>query len=162
MKAVRPILYLDVDGVLWDFRHPEAGSAAAAEGIAEFMDFVLSRFEVRWLTYWAPTGSMDDAGIQRLEEHTGLSRAIWTQVRASRGFTGTKARGISWAEYRAGRPFVWVDDDVGAADLDYLRRQDCLGNLFLTDVLKDADALLKTLARLRSWIKSECSSAGQS
>ena len=154
LNAVRPVLYLDIDGVLWDFRHPEAGPAAAAEGIAEFMDFVLSAFEVRWLTYWAPTGSMDDSGIQRLEEHTGLSPAIWTQVRASRGFSGTKVRGISWDEHQGGRPFVWVDDDVGAADLEYLRRRGYLDALFLTDVLVDPHALYKTLAHLKRWVES--------
>lgn len=144
-----PVLYLDIDGVLWDFRRPFAGIDAAADGIEEFVEFAWPRFEVRWLTYWAPEGTMPEDAVARLVACTGVPASVWQQVRPSLPLSGSKATGIRWSEHREGRPFVWLDDDPGPADLALLESNGFETSWIQVDILADPRALVRATEVLR-------------
>ena len=153
--AMPPVLYLDIDGVLWDFRRPWDGIDAAADGIEEFIELVWPRFEVRWLTYWAPRGTMSDDALARLAGCTGIPSSVWRQVAPSQPFSGTKATGITWPEHREGRPFVWLDDDPSPADHALLESNGCETSWIPVDVLADPKALVHATELIRTVVLPE-------
>lgn len=66
----KPVLYLDVDGVLWDLPRDVNGKHCAstpigAKGVREFIHFALEHFEVRWCTTWAMGGYMRPETLDR-------------------------------------------------------------------------------------------------
>ena len=158
---MKPVLYLDVDGVLWDIQRrlkddPKAvvGSdpttfACAANGLEEFLEYVLEKFEVRWCTTWAMGGSMPEHSMLLLKEHTGVSVDTWAQVQPSLGWYDYKSENINWNEYHGGREFAWIEDDLLEEEIHTLERNGCIDNYFHTDVFEDSDALIKTLAKLK-------------
>lgn len=158
---MKPVLYLDVDGVLWDIQQrlkddptisvtsDPTTFACGANGLEEFVEYMLEKFEVRWCTTWAMHGVMRDEDLQRLEDHTGIPTDAWAQVKPSLGWVTFKHQNIDWTEFREGREFVWVEDGLLEEELQMLRVFQCLDNYYYTDVFEDADALVKTLAKLK-------------
>jgi len=158
---MKPVLYLDVDGVLWDLR-PDAShlvsttdNAKGANGLREFLDLAFEHFEVRWCTCWAMSGIMRPEGRETLEKYTGISFSEWAQIRPSLGFSKFKHETIDADEHRAGRPFVWVEDGLMPQEHQWLRGNHWSDRYFHTDVFEDADALVKTTARLRDWLAAQ-------
>ena len=155
---MKPVLYLDVDGVLWDLPRDQQGHICSdqpcgARGIQEFIEFVLENFEARWCTAWALRGRMYADGLERLAEYTGISSHLWAQVFPSRGWLHHKHECIDAEEHREGRLFVWVEDDLTQPEHQWLRGNDWQDRYFYTDVFEDPDALLKTLEKLKLWIQ---------
>lgn len=158
---MKPVLYLDVDGVLWDIQQrlkddssiivaqDPTTFACAANGLDEFLDYVLEKFEVRWCTSWAMSGTMHPDVMERLKEHTGVPVEIWSMVRPSLGWINFKHQNMDWTEIRQGREFAWVEDELLEEELEMLRVFQCLDNYYYTDVFEDADDLIKTTAKLK-------------
>lgn len=159
--SAKPVMYLDVDGVLWDI-HPDAKPgdakvAKGANGVAEFMDFAHEHFEVRWCTTWAMSGRMHPETRDRLVEHTGVPFHIWSRVRSSLGFQREKHDNIDAEMHReTGRPFVWVEDELTEEDHQWLRGNHWADRYFLTNVFTDPDSLKKTHAKLETWLDAIC------
>ena len=75
---MKPILYLDVDGVLvgfpefysaeWWKQHPEG---IAAYRVKNCLMWLTDNFEVRWLTAWVSKGSMHPSRIEDLQRVLG-------------------------------------------------------------------------------------------
>ncbi len=158
---MKPVLYLDVDGVLWDIQQrlkddpkiivasDPTTFACAANGLEEFLEYALEKFEVRWCTTWAMRGVMHPDTMERLKEHTGVPVETWNKVHSSLGWVTFKHQNVDWNEYREGREFVWVEDELLEEELQMLRGNHALDNYYLTDVFEDADALVKTTAKLK-------------
>ena len=158
---MKPVLYLDVDGVLWDIQQRVKDDptiivasdpttfACAANGLEEFLEYALEKFEVRWCTTWAMNGTMRPDTMQLLEDHTGISVETWAKVQPSLGWINFKHQNMDWTEIRQGRQFIWVEDELLEEELEMLRVFQCLDNYYYTDVFEDADALFKPLAKLK-------------
>lgn len=153
----KPVLYLDIDGVLWDVDVPiwelvREFLPRGANGIQDFMDFALSEFEVRWCTTWAPLGYLAQKDLTKLAAHTGIGEATWSKVQRSKGWRNYKYENLNEAEHLGGRPFAWVEDGLVPAELLWLAERDWLPNYLHTDVFENPDALIQTTEELKRWL----------
>ena len=162
-RAERPVLYLDIDGVLWDVDQTSPAGigygARGARGIGIFVKFALEHFEVRWCTMWAPSGTLHMEGRETLAQHTGIPASTWARVRSSKGHVRFKHETIDHAEHLAGRPFVWVEDGLLPEEHQWLRGNGWQDRYFHTDVFADPDALVKTT--LHALPSGTCPEEGQ-
>ena len=147
ISAEAPVIYLDVDGVLWDLRPGAPRIAGPAEwakganGCRAFIDWALAHCEVRWCTTWALSGRMDAQHLERLAVYTGIPTSVWSRVRPSRGWRSDKTEAIAWEEHRAGRPFAWLEDGLLPRELEALADHGFLDAYVHVDVFRDPDAL---------------------
>jgi hypothetical protein len=150
-------MFLDVDGVLWDFPPGEGFGEppVAARGVSEFFDFAMEHFEVRWLTWWAPTGTMDHQSIYDLSMLIGVPMQVLMEVGSVRPWAdrGYKHVALDPDEIQR-RPWVWVEDLVHPLDVEWIGQNGHIESLFVTNVLEDRDALVNTLGALRKWLDS--------
>ena len=143
---MKPILYLDVDGVLWV---PERlTTRKPAPGLRDFMNFILLHYEVRWCTSWAISGTMSPTNLEYLSEITELPVELWLQVQPSLPWDNFKTEAIDWKEIDAGRPFVWVEDGLLPEEEEILHERSIYDWFYYTNVLEDKTALLKTWGEL--------------
>jgi hypothetical protein len=125
---MRPVLFLDVDGPLIPFGGPGYGPPATARiRQAARANPLLERLDPRhgaWLAalpcdlVWATTWGADaNEVIAPLLDLPSLPVADWPDDDPA-GPVHWKTRGlVAWA---AGRAFVWVDDEITAADRDWV------------------------------------------
>lgn len=152
---MKPILYLDVDGVLWDIVDPPDPTAikpywaGPANGLEEFLEYAFRVFEVRWCTTWAMSGAMHPEPMANLYGHTKVPIETWQKVQPSKGWYDYKHENIDWDEIIAGREFAWVEDGLCTAEHETLRELGFTQSYYYTDVFDDPDALIKTTARLQ-------------
>ncbi|CAL9559233.1 HAD domain-containing protein [Streptomyces sp. MD20-1-1] len=122
----RPLLFLDVDGPLIPFGapHPPPPAATADDGnpLLARLDPALGarllalRCSLVWATTWREEAN--DVVAPRL----GLPRLPvldWPEA------DEPGPRGLHWktrplVEWAGGRPFVWVDDEIGAVDRQWV------------------------------------------
>ncbi|GII59802.1 hypothetical protein Pth03_81910 [Planotetraspora thailandica] len=159
---VRPLILVDVDGVLnpsrrsslhyrrhlcavggqvykvlLDRRHGARLSSLARDTEAELV----------WATTWEEHANVEIApriGLPRLPVITV------TTDPTSRAGENFKTRGV--ADYVDGRPFVWFDDSLGAADHEYLRAHEGVGDFLLVDVDPRYGLTEDHLAQAREWL----------
>lgn len=155
---MKPVMYLDIDGVLWDVDLQKVPGRIAmddaykgANGVAGFMEWVLARFEVRWLTAWAMKGHLDAEDLELLARYTAVPVDVWAQVKPNLGWRQDKCQGISWGEHlQEGRPFVWIEDGLTPSETQTLQANGLLHRYYHTDVFADPNALIKTQALIAS------------
>lgn len=111
----KPILYLDVDGVLIRFRedrtrmHYEMHKGGfPANRVGDFLKWIDENFEVRWLTCWAMRGMLNDYSKTRLEAILWETIPDWHNPKSWAG-TGEKVLGIDYDDTRA---WFWLDDET--------------------------------------------------
>jgi len=155
----RPVLYLDVDDTLVTFnkvvlerlagenRGPWINGihdVVAAPGAGDFLRWALDVFEVRWLTAWCPRGIMGTEDATRLGKALGVSVETLIAIRGIPWMHGLdKTTGIDWSEFRQGRPFVWVEDDLLPSELRTLDDMGALHCYRRCNVTEDIGALQK-------------------
>lgn len=119
--AERPLLFLDVDGPLIPFGSPTVAAVPVDTGnplLARLDPRVGARLmalgcDLVWATTW-----MEEANTV-VAPRIGLPRLPvleWPDAD-----TGGTPRGLHWktrpvVEWAAGRPFIWVDDEISAMD----------------------------------------------
>jgi len=135
---VRPMLFLDIDGVL--LRRRNSGMFDAFElapGCLEFLEWATGRFRCLWLTTRARTGWPD--GIRRAFRSAGavLDEPRWAilDLIGSAPWTAHKCEAIDPKS-----DFWWIDDDPTAHDRGWLRAHGCEDRLIeiSTDTYPDA------------------------
>jgi hypothetical protein len=154
---MRPVLFLDIDGVCngWTGNeadlHPEYfGALCRVPGATEFFRWAVGRFEVRWLTAW----SVNNAGAMREERVPELAWLLGVEedeIRAVRSapWDGTdKTTGIRAVIGESGREWIWLDDDRMERELASLEAMGATDRLIHVDCLKDVRALEKAHAGL--------------
>ena len=146
MKAERPLLLLDVDGVLSPFGCPD-GYVPIDEGVSCYSPENIARlrrlaeaFDLVWATMWehvanevmAPIHELSPLPVVEFDEGGELDMEEHVKLPAIRRFVGE-------------RPFVWIDDDIplGARGWASVRRSPTLllettPNVGLTDEITRA------------------------
>ncbi|GAA2298658.1 HAD domain-containing protein [Nonomuraea roseoviolacea subsp. roseoviolacea] len=124
-SADRPLLFLDVDGTLLPFgTPPDAAAPRPAVPLPPGSNPLLSRIDPRhgprlaalpcdlvWATTWM--GEANEV-ISPLLGLPALPVVDWPDPSGQEGPLHWKTPGlVGWA---AGRPFVWVDDEITGAD----------------------------------------------
>lgn len=107
----RPVVYLDIDDVLirWEGHHREAASHAA-----EFVRFLLQRFEVRWISSWCPEGTMREDRLVRLGDMLNLDPDELRPIRNPRAFEPEpfgRPPKYQAVDLEEARPWFWIEDE---------------------------------------------------
>lgn len=136
----RPVLYLDLDDTMVAWAE---GKPHPAHGVEPFLSWAFERFEVRWLTSWAPTGCMEPRLVDDLAKLTGISGERLRSIRGLDWEGGSKVDGIAWLEHAVlGRPFLWIEDaTIKDAYLELLERHGWLDRYRRCDVSREPDAV---------------------
>ena len=123
LPDIRPILFIDVDGVLLRRQKPGIFDVFdLAPGCLEFLEWATARFRCFWLTSRARTGWPD--GIRRAFRAAGavLAEPRWAilELIESAPWTAHKCEAID-----PNSDFWWIDDDPTAHDRGWLRAHGC-------------------------------------
>lgn len=145
-ETMKPILYLDVDGVI--LTHEKRTQLGPALGLKDFMHFALEHFEVRWCTSWAISGVMSPKNLEDLVNITKLPIDIWMKIKPSLPWQNYKTEAIDWDEIKQGRPFVWLEDGILPEEEEKLHNLGYFHCYYFTDVIADKNALLETWGEL--------------
>jgi hypothetical protein len=127
---IQPDIYLDIDGVLL------ANDKYAADGAAEFIEYVLTRYPNT--TYWLTTHCNGDASapvnhISHLFDDKTIQ--LLKRIKATSWQTA-KTRGIDFS-----KPFLWFDDDLFFEEEQTLLQNGVLDNLIEVDLAKNPSQL---------------------
>lgn len=147
---MKPILYLDIDGVILTYKR--LTQLGPALGLKDFMRFALEHFEVRWCTSWAISGVMSPTNLDDLANLTKLPVETWMRVQPSLPWHNYKTEAIDWDEIKNGRTFVWLEDGILPEEEEKLHELGYFHCYYHTDVVEDKNALLNTWGEL---VKSE-------
>lgn len=143
----RPVLYVDLDDTLVSW---STGEPRGAPGADRFVRWALDRFEIRWLTTWAPSGRMDAKLLGDLCKLIGVSTEELRRIRGLSWEGGSKLDGIAWLEHLVlGRRFVWIEDEsLPDHALDFLVRHGFRKCFHHCDVTREEGALRRLHRRL--------------
>ena len=128
-RARYPLLFLDVDGPLLPFggsRELEPGDDASTAHLARIDRSVGLRLaalpcELVWATAWEDDANTEIAPLIGLPQ---LPVVNWPPSSDDREQVDERF-GLHWktralVDWAAGRPFVWVDDEITGADRDWV------------------------------------------
>jgi hypothetical protein len=137
---VRPILFLDVDGVLLRRRHPGIFDAFdLAPGCLEFLEWATFRFRCFWLTSRARLGWQD--GVRRAFRGAGavLDDPRWAVLDLIKpaAWTIDKSEALD-----PNSGFWWADDAPTMQDRGWLRARGCEDRLIEINTDTNPDALM--------------------
>lgn len=157
-------MYLDVDDTLISF--PPLGGdearafylanpkGAPANEVENFLKFSISNFDVRWLTMWCPSGDMHPERMRELADILKVDRGLVWFIRNPMSFwwpkgDDLKTNGINWDEHAAGKPWVWVEDEILYKERELLRGRKCLDNYIPCNVSLNANRLVEVMEILK-------------
>ena len=148
MPSVRPLLFLDVDGTLLPFAPPpwvppwEPGTPYP---LLSHLDRRLGtrllalECDLVWATTWTDGANLEIAPLLDLPL---LPVVEWPDVNEPKD--GRHWKTATLVEWAAGRPFIWVDDEITATDREWVRevhgehallhRVDCIVGLVDADL----------------------------
>lgn len=124
MQDVRPILFLDVDGVIntcgsalteVEVRTTVEGYPATVPvGAADRVSRLLEAFDPVWLTTWEDRAHRCWAHLIGVDPEPEWPHVKWRRARLDDYWGGSKIEGMdAWLAERGwlDRPWVWIDDD---------------------------------------------------
>lgn len=159
--GLRPVLYLDVDDTLLTFSEDawagrgligNPNEMVAGDGARELVEWALEHMEVRWLTWWCPSGVMQREAAARLGRALDVEPTLLETIRGlpwMSGRMGLKVNGIDWTEHAAGREWFWVEDDLLPLEVEELEQRKCADRYIHCNVTRDPSAIRKAFATLR-------------
>lgn len=159
----KPVLFLDVDGVVLGFRDDPAtlqvykDGVVPAEGLWDFLDWAIEHMDCRWLTSWAPWGTMDRPSKEQLIRIIGGDINKLDHFDHDHPWGSDKTQAIDPTEFFGGKLAFWLDDDVCKGEQKDLKRWG-LERIFVhTNVFKDPLALMKSWEYIQREISKETS-----
>jgi hypothetical protein len=135
---MRPILYLDVDGVLL------ANEDNLSTGAVEFIKYAADNFEVFWLTTHCMDGDTTHA-IQYVQRATKADLLPWLQKFKPVTWNLKKTEAIDFT-----KPFLWFDDDCYPDELRDLKKNGAFKSWIEVDLAQYPDQMVHELALLKS------------
>lgn len=147
MSTQKPVVYLDIDDTLvrfphdkdkaWWLAHPDGELATDAVIVLQEMTALC---EVRWLTAWCPSGSMRTEGYARLAA-LGIPTELIEDISNPLPWSLRKPMAIDWDEHRAGRRWVWIEDELPPEELRELNDRRARHCYIRTESSQNPDAL---------------------
>lgn len=136
------VMYLDVDDTLLIWTNNHLG--VAAPRAAEFINWSLDHFEVRWLTMWTLSGKMPTDRAQELSDrfgHTIEPKIFEYHIENPNSFSSFKTSGIDFDDPR---PWVWVEDGILLKERQILESHKAYHNFYKTNVTLNVVELQRT------------------
>ena len=135
------VMYLDCDDTLIVWTNSVAGYGAPRA--ADFVNWALEHFEVRWLTMWCPSGRMRREGAEELSYRFGgkIAPEVFGNIVNPNGFIDLKTEGI---DFNDPRPWVWVEDGMVLKERMFLEDKRLTHNFYPSNVSRNVVALQKT------------------
>lgn len=140
-NVARPVLYLDIDGVLL------ANETNLAIGASDFIKYAAENFEVYWLTTHCMDGTVEHA-IEYLQRGTADDLQPWLKTFRPVTWSIKKTEAIDFS-----KPFLWFDDDCYSDEKLDLREHGALNSWIEVDLAKYPDQMVHELKLLRSIIE---------
>jgi hypothetical protein len=136
----KPILYLDIDGVLL------ANELNLALGAKEFIKYAADNFEVYWLT----THCMDGDTAHAIEYLARVDKEIkpWIEKFKPTTWSLKKTDAIDYS-----KPFLWFDDDCYSEEQRVLKDNDVYHSWIEVDLRKYPDQMVHEIKLLKSYIE---------
>jgi len=142
--TTRPILYLDVDGVLLGRGDPGDPAVVPARHAESFLAFCTKRYDCRWLTTHCREG--DTGAVMR-----HLARYAGEDLLApARGVGPTTWRTLKTEVIDPDSDFLVIDDGLLQVEQEWLARHGILDRWIRADTRKDPDDLIRVLDLLRA------------
>ncbi|MGW7108008.1 HAD domain-containing protein [Streptomyces xanthophaeus] len=153
----QPLLFLDVDGPLIPFGAGPYAQGSGPNPLLARIDPALGpqlrslHCELVWATTWGQDANECVAPRLGLPE---LPLVDWPEPSGHNGRGGVHWKTPALVAYAAGRPFVWVDDEIGAADRAWVSAHHP-GRALLRRVDAGVGLAGADLAAIRAWLGPE-------
>lgn len=148
---MKPIAYLDVDDTIlcWNIKDQEEFNkfphGIPATGAKDFIYWLNTHFEVRWLTSWAPCGELHPFDVVKLSKTLDINEPLLEYFTNPFPWESRKTEGIEWG---TSRKWVWIEDGLLPDELDLLEERGCLDNYIFVNVSIDRNGLLGVKQKL--------------
>jgi len=145
---MKPILFLDIDGVLWQYSDVTP-IPAPADGLKDFWSFATGHFDIYWLTAWMINRTVvpKDVAIN-LWKHTDIpvEDIMACPVAPWREY---KDEGVRAVIGDTDRQWAWVEDELMHKEIEWLVDTDNMWRYIFCDVFEDKDSLIKATGNLK-------------
>lgn len=172
-RVERPLLFLDVDGTLlpmggasrpstleeWNTKWQNASNPQLAMIVREHGPRLLALpCELMWATAWmadaneviAPLIGLPELPVVDLGELPGIDDPVWSEKDATAELNW-KTRTL--VELAAGRPFIWVDDEIAEVDRAWVCAHHS-GPALLHRVDSECGLTETDLATVEEWLRA--------
>jgi len=157
------LILIDVDGVLnpWSKQGPNWREYRAVADAITWNVVLTPDHGTMLRTLAAETGAervwattRDHDANREIGPRIGLPELPVIETRTHPGQPGVHPKVPPVAEYVAGRPFVWFDDDLNDDDHAYLRRHEGVGEFLLVDVAPRSGLSAYHVQQAADWLAS--------
>jgi hypothetical protein len=149
----RPILFLDIDGVLLVRRWSGMFDAyELAPHCLEFLEFATARFQCRWLSTRCRHGFLDGSCRAFRSAGAPLDDPRWAVLDLIKPAVWATSKVEAIDPKTA---FWWVDDAPTEAERDWLRQHRCEKRLVEIDLERDANTLIRARALLTATLDAD-------
>lgn len=100
--------------------------------------------DCRWLTSWAPWGTMNMQSRYKLSEILGVPESLLQKFDHDHPWYHYKTYAIDYFEFKDGKQAFWIDDEVIPREIEVLTMWGLYNILITSDTSKDNMALMKT------------------